>query len=328
MPLTAALTRLRHWTDRVPLLWRHGLAVSFVVLAVLLRLAATHLWPTGGFLFFLWAIGCAAALGRGGAGYTATGLSTLLAAYFIPPIGHFAVAQEWVLPMLVFMGLGLGMTALVQSLHHALDQRERMVMDLWAMERRRELLLTEYRHRTRNDLMGVSAWLMLRARHVVDPVARQAMREAATHTVTLGRIHARLERAQHDRYEVAVVDTAQFLSGVCQDLTPPLISVSVVRESISTERGVSLGLLLNELVAEARRDGAILVEVTLGEVNGDFLLAVTDDRPRLGEIDPLRRQLAAILTKQLRGKLCRTPGQVCCRFPIAAPSLAPGKVGV
>ena len=215
----------------------------------------------------------------------------------------------------------------------ALDERDAALAESQAAIRRRGLLLTEYRHRMRGDLQAISSLLRLRAKHVADPMARAALHEAAGHTVALGRIHTRLERAEHDVNEVAMVDAGEFVRGVAGDMQPPVTDAWGVSRLITTERAVALGLLIVELVAEAKRDGAEHMVVRLSTMHGDFILDVIDDRPRLGETDGIRTRLIGLLAGQLRGRVLRQinmagPGwSAAVRFPVAAPVLSPNNVG-
>lgn len=228
----------------------------------------------------------------------------------------------------------IAIASLVARLVMALDERDVALAESRSATRRRELLLIEYRHRMRGDLQGVSSLLRLRAKHVADPIARAALHEAAGHTVALGKIHSRLERAEHDVNEVAMVDAGQFVRDVAGDMQPPVTDAWGASRLITTERAVALGLLIVELVAEAKRDGAERMVVRLSVTHGDFVLDVIDDRPRLGETDGIRTRLIGLLAGQLRGKVTRLinmsgPGwSAAVRFPVAAPVLSPNNVGV
>jgi two-component sensor histidine kinase len=338
MPLTRPLSRLHRWSSRRLALWmRYGLGAVFVLLGLAARYALTFAgWPNAGypFLLYWYSIVATASLGAGGAGYFATALSVLLCLPFVPADAAGWVRMDWVLPIAVFVGSGIWITALVESLFRALADLEAALAEGREAARRRGLLLTEYRHRSRGDLQSISSLLRLRARYAVDPAAKRALAEAAAHTTALGKIHSRLENAQHDMNEVAVVDSGSFVQGVCADLMPPISGVFAASRPISTERSVALGLLLVELVAAARLDGAAVVVVQLAVLGLNFTLDVVDDRPGLGETDGLRTRLTTLLAGQLRGTLTRVanvpgPGWAAVvLFPVLAPVLAPGRVGV
>lgn len=228
------------------------------------------------------------------------------------------------------MALG-GVACLVGRLVMALDERDAALAECQAAMRRRDLLLVEHRHRMRGDLQAISSLLRLRAGRVTDPAAKAALNEAAGHTVALGRIHTRLERALHGDDEAATVDAGEFVRGVAADMSPPVLATSGVRERLSTDRAVALGLLICELIAEAKRDGAETLGVRLSRVGPDLLLDVTDDRAAVGETDGIRQRLIGLLAGQLRGTVTRAQDGLgwaaVVRFPVAAPVLSPNNVG-
>jgi two-component sensor histidine kinase len=337
MPLLRPLEYLHGHTLGLPRLVRYGATLGMVGAAWGVRYGIGG-WLNDGaipFTFFYPAILAAAACFANGAGYLAATAAAAGSVYYLPPVGVWALPQgSGLVALAMFYGCGLLTACTVETLHHAVRLQRTALVEVVEATRRRALLLTEYRHRTRGDLQSISSLLRLRARYVADPSAQNALREAAAHTVALGRIHTRLEHARHDADEVAVVDSGCFVRGVCADLTPPICDVFAASRPLSTERSVALGMLLHELVAEARQDGAGRVDVRLTALGSDFCLDVIDDRPARGEADGLRARLTALLAGQLRGTLARAenvagPGwSAAVRFPVLAPVLAPGRVGV
>lgn len=333
MPLLRAFSGLLRRTAGLPLWLRYFLTTQFVLVALLVREAFASVWPTNNapFMLMFYAVAASAALGTGGAGYFATAISTVISFAYIPRSGGLVyVRPDWIIPVCAFAAFGVGITALIETLHHATVELRAALAGLHETERRRALLLREYRHRTRNDLMAINALLLLRARHVGEGDARQALREAAAHTIALGKIHSRLEDVTHDREHVAIVDVCNFLLGVCLDLVPPLSAICISRHMISTERAINLGLLVTEMVQDARHDGADIVMVQFERVGDDFMLEVRDDRPHLdpGEVDTLRSRLVRVLAVQLRGTVARMVNEVgggltrTVRFPVVAPGLS------
>jgi two-component sensor histidine kinase len=286
------------------------------------------------FTFFYPSILASAVAFANGAGYLAATAAAAGSVYFLAPVGWHVPHGSGLAALALFYGCGLLTACTVETLHHSLRLHRAALAKGQEAMRRRALLLTEYRHRSRGDLQSISSLLRLRARYVADPSAQKALQEAAGHTVALGRIHARLEHARHDADEVAVVDSGCFIRGVCADLVPPIVEVSAVSRPLSTERSVALGLLLHELVAAARLDGSTAVAVRLTALGSDFVLDVIDNRPEASATDGLRARMVALLAGQLRGTLTRAanhagPGWAASlRFPVLAPVLAPGQVGV
>jgi two-component sensor histidine kinase len=337
VPLLRPLEYMHHHTLGLPWPVRYGATLGMVGAAWGVRYGVGG-WLNDGaipFTFFYPAILCAAACFANGAGYLAATAAAGASIYYLPPVGVWAVPQgSGMVALCMFWACGLLTACTVETLHHAVRLQRAALAEVVEATRRRVLLLTEYRHRMRGDLQGVASLLRLRARHVEDPAGKRALHEAAAHTVALGRIHTRLERARHDRDETAVVDTREFVEGVCADMVPPIVGAGAVQREISTDRGLALGLLVNELVAEARQDGGEHVAVRLAEAGGDFILDVIDDRPGRAEPDVVRGRLIGLLAAQLRGQVTRTPNRagpglaVAVRFPVLAPVLAPGRVGL
>ena len=337
VPLLRPFEYMQSRSHGWPVLVRYGCTLGLVGVAFAARLAAgAFLNETAiPFLFFWPAVLAAAAAFANGAGYLAAAASAVASVYFLPPVGYFVMPGGTALFSLgLFCCCGALTACTVETLHHAVRGQRLALAEGREATRRRALLLVEYRHRMRGDLQAIASMLRLRARHADTETCRAALHEAAAHTVRLGKIHSRMERARHDRDEVAVIDTAEFVEGVCADLVPPVLGVGAARRDLSTDRGVSLGLLLHELVAEARGDGAVHVVVRLAVVGADFVLDVIDDRPERSEPDALRARLVALLVLQLRGRVTRTANTagaglaVAVRFPVLAPVLAPGRVGV
>jgi two-component sensor histidine kinase len=337
MPLLRPLERMHAFTRHLPRWARYGVAAAAILLALVVRYLANFVgWPSQGypFIFFYGAVMLTATLAGGRAGYVATALSVLACLPFVPDSPTGWVRADWVLPVMVHGILCSAVSAIIQSLSHAVSDREMALTEAQEAMRRRGLLVVEYRHRSRGDLQQVSSLLRLRARYVDDAAARAALIEAAGYATTLGAVHRHLENARHGIDEVARIDSHGFVHGVCDDLQPPVGDVFAVSQPMTTERAVSLGLLLVELVAEARRDGAGRVTVRLAVVGEDYVLDAIDDRPALGPADAFRARLTGLLAGQLRGTLTRAqnlsgPGWAASlRFPVLAPVLAPGQVGV
>jgi two-component sensor histidine kinase len=305
---------------------------------------------------FLIAVLLAAALFDSGSGYLATALSAAIGAWFhLPPEGP-AVSDPGDLTRLgVFVVVGATMTTVIEALHRALREAERMTAELRRSERARTLLLHEFRHRTRNDLGSLVGLLMLRARIAPSAAAREALREAADHALALARVHGRLALDDGlDRgAERPTVDTHDFIVGLCDDiedalfatpLRPVRLSATSQSHPLSAERAVPLGLVVNETVTNALKyafpeERTGIVQVRFAREAGEYVLSVTDDGiglPPEGEVDGappaapprgagLGTRLLRSLAAQLRGQFARRPGEggrgtvVELRFPTVEP---------
>jgi two-component sensor histidine kinase len=341
MPPTSSLARLFQRTRALPVALRYALTVV-ITLAVF---AVRHLLeaePAIGYPFghLFIAILLCAALFDSGAGFVATAVAALLGIWFyLPPIGSLALPEprERVVVVL-FVLVGVAITVVVESLHRALAELQRTHEDLLRSERARALLLREFRHRTRNDLGSLVGLLMLRARIAPSDAAREALRDAAEHALALARVHARLALDEGlDRgADRAVVDTRDFVTGLCADieaaafgigLRPVHLATEAEAHEISAERAVPLGLVVNETVTNALKyafpeDRAGTVQVRFARQGAEFVLTVADDGiglPPEGELEgappeaPARgaglgTRLLRALAAQLRGRFARRAG--------------------
>lgn len=279
-------------------------------------------------LFFLPAIILAAALFDRGSGLLAVLLSAIALAVTVVSDagGAFGIA--------LFAVTGAFLAAVLEALHGAVESLEQS-------ERRRSLLLREFRHRSRNDLQSLAALLRLRARTAPSAMAGDMLREAAGHAAALARVHAWLAPRGTSPDDPATVDTRGFLTGLSEDLRlaetdamrPVSVCVAVERHPLDSERAVQLGLALNELLGNALKyafpdDQPGRVDIRFRRDGDFFVLSVSDDGVGLedtGSAAPtMGTRLVGGLAAQLRGAFRRgarsAEGGTCAelRFPVGA----------
>jgi PAS domain S-box-containing protein len=113
------------------------------------------------------------------------------------------------------------------------------------------MLLHEVNHRVKNSLQLVSSLLRLQARRIPDPAARLQLEDATARISTIAHIHQRLYRDQ----DIQRINFGAFLSELCADLQVSAsqcsIEVSSPDFTVSTDRAISLALVVNELVTNA-----------------------------------------------------------------------------
>ncbi|MBC6981346.1 sensor histidine kinase [Caulobacter sp. 17J80-11] len=244
-------------------------------------------------LFFPAIILCGFLFGRG-AGLLATVISVVLALRFVPPLQSFAILREQVFAVTTFAVTGAACALVLDALHGAAtaatEREQALARSLAALaqsERQKQRLLDELGHRVRNDLAALAGSLALAARR--NPSAAGALTAAANQVRVLGRVHARLSQAGDE----IVVDSADFLTALGQDLAAmPLgearvrISVEAARVALPLDAATALGLIVNELVTNAAKyafpqgEGAVTITLRAGD-NG-CVLAVADDGVGLG----------------------------------------------
>jgi two-component sensor histidine kinase len=327
-------------TRAMPAVVRYAVTVVIVLVTFALRhVFMEQMPPLAPFSHFLIAVLLCAALFNSGSGFVATGLSALIGAWFyLPPTGSFVLAssREWS-ALLLFLLVGFTAAAVTEALHKAVVRLHQMHEELQRSEAKRSLLLREFRHRTRNDLGSLVGLLMLRARTASSAAAREALRDAADHALALARVHARLtlDDLRDDCLERPMVDTREFITGLCIDIESShfgggLRPIRLVPEAqshpISAERAVPLGLVLNETLTNALKyafpeDRSGTVQVSFTRSGSDFVLTVVDDGiglPLEGELEDsppgappldagLGTRLLRALAAQLRGSFARRP---------------------
>lgn len=148
-------------------------------------------------------------------------------------------------------------------------------------EERQHLITQEVSHRVKNSLALVASLLGLQSRSTSNPEAKQALEDAYARVQTIAQVHDRLWR----QYDAANIDLCGFLNELCHKLQETAVEHRLefhgVSVTVSTDRAISLGLLLNEIVTNAFKyaypeGGGGPVDVRLSS-DGDYLrLEVAD----------------------------------------------------
>lgn len=178
-------------------------------------------------------------------------------------------------------------TAFAQVLARAGLERDkaRAEEQLRASNARLEALLSEVNHRVANSLQLVSAMVGMQAGVLADGAARDALADTQRRIAAIAQVHRRLYTSN----QVESVDMQEYLGALVAELgetwsTPDAPrSVVLVAEPIrlTTDRAVSLGVIVTELVSNAckyaypARGGE--VRVALAQDGAHFVLAVEDD---------------------------------------------------
>jgi len=289
---------------------------------------AAHRYP---FLAFFPIIFIAGSFLDRGNGFFATVLSALAVSYFfLEPrywIESFNRSDQVALGLFVLIGFAI--SSVVDALHRGLVSLAVEHERVSEAVRDRDVLLNELSHRTRNDFANVVTLLNLQSRSA-NAEAREALASAAERVQTIARVHRRLEL----RDEHVFVDTKSYIEELCADLRlsrlamrPIALECRAESHSISLEKAVPLGLIINESVTNAakhafpdQKQGTILVHFQkVGEV---YKLVVADDGVGRKKVsgeggaarpggDGIGNRLMGMLAAQLGSKLeveDRTPG--------------------
>lgn len=149
---------------------------------------------------------------------------------------------------------------------------------------RAELLLREVNHRVANSLALVSSLVGLQANMVAEPSARRALIETQSRIYAVGEIHKRLYIAR----DIGLVEIDEYLADLVAHLDaslgdgPQRATVAIEPMRIPTDKAISLGVVVTELVTNALKyaypagtGGEVVVTLRkLGET--EVLLSVRD----------------------------------------------------
>jgi PAS domain S-box-containing protein len=180
----------------------------------------------------------------------------------------------------------------------------------------RDLLLREVHHRVKNNLQVVAALVVLQARKVDDPQAREALMGLHARVLALGLVHQQLMGSSDYR----TFDVAPFLRELMDNVVGGAggdgieLTVDACPLDVGLDFAVPLGLLVTEIVTNSLKhafpDGAGQISVVLRPAaEGRFALVVSDDgRGRSQEASSAAKAgtgltIVGRLVAQLRGEM-------------------------
>ena len=201
---------------------------------------------------------------------------------------------------------------------------------------RHQILLKEVNHRVKNSLQVVTAMLQLQANSVGDPDLSERLNEASSRVNAVGRAYERL--AYNADYEN--IELVEYLREIIGDLEPTVAPCKIEFEAseeiqIAADRAILVGLIINELVANAGKyaypdcpGGLIWVRLFQSDKNSIFV-SVRDEGAGLPPgFDPttskrLGTRLVNALSKQLGAELTRPISPVGANFTLLVPLKPP-----
>jgi PAS domain S-box-containing protein len=149
------------------------------------------------------------------------------------------------------------------------------------------MLLQELTHRVKNSLQIIAAMVSIEARSHKSGEGKAALERVSHRINALGQLYSQLSKAN----TVEAVDAVTYLDELCQDLiasvhkeggTFIVLETDIESELLQTDRAITIGLMVNELVTNAVKyafpnDTKGTVLVTLKRVPGELHLTVSDN---------------------------------------------------
>lgn len=200
----------------------------------------------------------------------------------------------------------------------------------------RTMLLAEVNHRVKNSLQQVASVIRLQTRTVAHEGARQALNDALSRIMAVGRVHEQLYRGA----DIGEFDAGEYASVLARELVDSMgredvdLQLDVTPAKLDLTRAVPLALILNELVTNALKYGCLpdtrgCIRVGFGAVEDGYRLSVADDGPGVpGDFSPessksLGMRVIQALAKQLNGRLVVERPPAGAEFAVVFPKGTP-----
>lgn len=210
-----------------------------------------------------------------------------------------------------------------------MDQLELRLAARDAAERA-EIMTSEIDHRAMNSLQLIASLLHLQSRAVGSPAISLQLTAAANRVLAVARVH-RAFSIDETAERVPIVAYLRKLCGELSEILSTDIKVEGVEASVPKAHILAIGLVLNELVTNAKKhgDGQITVALRSGP-QGQHELCVLDEGPGLPEGfaadrpngEGLGMKVVSALVAQLAGRIsahANPAGQGSC-FTVAFPA--------
>ena len=290
-------------------------ALLATIIMILIRMMIDLIAPSAGALSLIYpAVMIATLFARWFAGMLTLVMSMSFTIYFVlEPKGQFLLENPADGPrVLVNIGVMLVTIVLLEIFRGAIT-RANAERDHQIEQGR--LLLRELDHRMKNNFMAVSSLLQMQRSRASDPVVRAELESALNRVDGIAAAHRFL---YHGDAPAAEIDITVYLGELCIALESALLRSDKVKLSchiepvtVTRDRAISIGLIVNELVTNAARhafpdDRSGTITVSLVGAGKGLDLVVADDgvgmAPETRE-GSLGRRLIAAFVREAKGEL-------------------------
>ncbi|OQX84783.1 hypothetical protein B6D60_08760 [candidate division KSB1 bacterium 4484_87] len=198
-------------------------------------------------------------------------------------------------------------------------QRSIAEMELQHSIKEKELLLKEIHHRVKNNLQVIMSLLYLQAERLTDSKTAEIFQLNRNRIRSMALVHERLYKSKN----FARIDFREYIKTILHELvssysqtTQIIPHVQADEIYVEIDRGISLGLLLNEIVTNAlkhafqnQNKGNLYVTAILDDEENNVTLSIRDDGVGLpdnidvNKTDSLGFSLIHTLIDQIQGTL-------------------------
>jgi two-component sensor histidine kinase len=204
-------------------------------------------------------------------------------------------------------------------------QRRKAEMELQHSIKEKELLLKEIHHRVKNNMQVIMSLLYLQAERLTDSKTAEIFQLNRNRIRSMALVHERLYKSKN----FARIDFREYIKTILHELvssysqtTEIIPHVQADEIYVEIDRGISLGLLLNEIVTNAlkhafqnQNKGNLYVTAILDDKENNVTLSIRDDGVGLpddidlNKTDSLGFSLIHTLIDQIQGTLKIKRGQ-------------------
>jgi light-regulated signal transduction histidine kinase (bacteriophytochrome) len=239
-------------------------------------------------------------------------------------------SRRWTLPEIEAAGRLRSAVREVQQTRRVRELNRRLsdtLRDKDQLIEQKQFLIGEVNHRVQNSLQLVSSFLILQGRASGNPEVMRAVEEASRRLSAVGLVHRRLYRG--DQFET--IDGGRYVEELCADTLASMgeewaahIALDLAPVMLPTDRAISMGLVLTELIINANKyaygGAAGPLAIRLAEERASFQLTVADKGVgRTSTRKGFGSRMIDALVKQLGGTLSYEDDAPGLRAVLTAP---------